>query len=440
MRKEIATRRHERGQTILIVAISLLSLLAMSALAIDVVTLYVAKSEIQRGADAVALAAARGIADSGVTTLPAGDPNLTDAKTLAQNLATAQINAVLNATTVNLVAGVQPTLVGTPTIDWTGGTNNPRITVALQSTNLPTFFARIWGSRSIVANASATAEAYNPANMATFTPIAPRSVKPWLVANSDPSRAGTPQFINPATGAVVTGATSVIGEQFNLTADCGPLAGCSLIDPTPRAHAPLQVDYVPAQVTASTSNVCPSTCLGATDYEHSIECADANSYAYLSCGGGASNITWDNSVNPGGGTGLSATAAECLIHATGTGSGQGQDTLNNASRWPDRPMTITAGSGAHSGFLVSTSNSVVTIPIIDTTPPFPASGQPLTVVGFLQAFINQVQGSGGAGTTAGDIQITVLNIAGCSSSDNGANPIVSSVGTSPVAVRLITPP
>ena len=52
-------RRQERGQTILLVAISLVSLLAMAALAIDVVTLYVASSQIQRAADAAALAGAK---------------------------------------------------------------------------------------------------------------------------------------------------------------------------------------------------------------------------------------------------------------------------------------------------------------------------------------------------------------------------------------------
>jgi hypothetical protein len=40
----------------------------------------------------------------------------------------------------------------------------------------------------------------------------------------------------------------------------------------------------------------------------------------------------------------------------------------------------------------------------------------------------------------GDIQINVLNIAGCSATNNGANPVVGGSGTSPVPVRLITPP
>ena len=60
--------RKERGQTILLVAVVIVTILAMAALAIDVVTLYVARTEMQRAADGAALAAARAFVDSGVTT------------------------------------------------------------------------------------------------------------------------------------------------------------------------------------------------------------------------------------------------------------------------------------------------------------------------------------------------------------------------------------
>ena len=82
----------------------------------------------------------------------------------------------------------------------------------------------------------------------------------------------------------------------------------------------------------------------------------------------------------------------------------------------------------------------MTIPIIDNTAlNFHSTGTyGVTVVGFMQAFINQVQ-DGTGGTNRGDINVTVLNIAGCSTTPNGANPVVGP-GTSPVPVRLITPP
>jgi hypothetical protein len=143
---------------------------------------------------------ADGIVDSGVTTLSSTDTNLTGAKTLAQTLATGYINAILP---YNLVSGIQPTLVGSPTITYLASTNpppnsNPQITVTLQVAHLPVLFSRIWKAVAPTARASATAEAYNPANIAPpqpFTPIWPRSVKPWLIANQDPQQSGNP-FVN----------------------------------------------------------------------------------------------------------------------------------------------------------------------------------------------------------------------------------------------------
>jgi hypothetical protein len=91
---------------------------------------------------------------------------------------------------------------------------------------------------------------------------------------------------------------------------------------------------------------------------------------------------------------------------------------------------------------VTTSSSIVTIPIIDTSMApntFPVSPGAVTVVGFMQAFINQIDPNPGP-PTPGDINITVLNISGCSNIDNGANPVVGGSGTSPIPVRLITSP
>src|SRR5579872_1297701 len=320
-------RRHEQGQTILLVAISLVSLLAMAALAIDIVTLYVARSEIQRAADAAALAAAKAIADSGVTSLDSGSANLTAAQLLAQNMATAAVTALVNSSsTYNLVNGGPPTLsTVTPIpIDFSRQ-GNPHVTVQLSSTNLPTFFSRIWGAAAPSVTATATAEAYNPANLPTstpFTPIAPTSVKPWLVANWDPTGTTATHLVDPATWIVDSG---VIGKSFDLVSDCihlgpnkchpknNPPQVASLGPPYP------QVQYVPAVVnTLNTQNICPA-CAGATDYEHSIECADvATSYQVLSCGGGSTQIQWDDGINPGPSPGNNATSlgGQCLIHAS----------------------------------------------------------------------------------------------------------------------------
>ncbi len=60
-------RKRERGQTLALVAVSLVSLLAMAALSIDVISLYEARAEAQRAANAAALAGAQMIAESGIT-------------------------------------------------------------------------------------------------------------------------------------------------------------------------------------------------------------------------------------------------------------------------------------------------------------------------------------------------------------------------------------
>ena len=54
----------------ILVVLAMLSMLGIVALAIDVITLYSARSETQRAADSAALVAAKMLVDAGVT----GDP------------------------------------------------------------------------------------------------------------------------------------------------------------------------------------------------------------------------------------------------------------------------------------------------------------------------------------------------------------------------------
>jgi uncharacterized membrane protein len=60
IRRSTLSRHHERGITMVLVAMALVAIVAMAALSIDVVTLYLAREEAQRSADAAALGAARG--------------------------------------------------------------------------------------------------------------------------------------------------------------------------------------------------------------------------------------------------------------------------------------------------------------------------------------------------------------------------------------------
>src|SRR5216684_5070229 len=239
--RRIAIRRRpeERGQTIVLVAIALVSLLGMAALAIDVTTLYVARGEMQRAADAAALAGAKAFVDSGYTS----DPTNTTRQALAQTMATSVINSILAQ---NNVSGAPPVLVAaTPDFTHPG---NPQISVTLQRTDLPTFFARIWGTKLATVTATAVAEAYNPGNApAGYPPIAPKCVKPMLVANRDP--ASTNPFVDPVTGNPV--AANVIGEGIKLRACATP----------PCALGALEVTFRPAALVGpGTANLCPGGC------------------------------------------------------------------------------------------------------------------------------------------------------------------------------------
>jgi uncharacterized membrane protein len=182
-------RNNERGQTIVLVAVALIALLAMAALSIDVVTLYVARSEAQRTANASALAAAKMFATSGFTSVQAGGVISTGDLC---NASTIQAQAVAMQ---NTVAGLPATT--TVTCNFTVPLN-PRVTVTVQRTGLPTFFARIWGRVSNSVSATAIAEAYNPSGQQAPIRV---SVKPWLIPNCDISHKVP---LNPLPGRICT--------------------------------------------------------------------------------------------------------------------------------------------------------------------------------------------------------------------------------------------
>jgi hypothetical protein len=450
-------RRAEQGQTILLVAVSIVALLAMAALAIDVVTLYVAKSQIQVAADALALAGATAIANSGVTTLAAGDTDLPTVEGSAQTAANAAINAALAA---NLVDGQTPALVGSPTIDFaTHGNNNPTVTVTLQQTNLPTFFARIFARTSAMTQATATAEAYNPANMQEFTPVTPVCVKPWLMGDFDPTSGN--QLINPATGQLEPNVDQLIGNSANsfyLTSYCDQAGGPNKCNPRPGsfygqagnpANGYLAAYYAPA--TVDFTNIIQTSCSAAGSFDqYALDVAgcDLTSYTWTQCGGTQNNLLWNPGENPNNGTLSSdqnsdtALGAECLLGLTPpdqTGPGLGQDSLSyQPSPWPAGSPAITINRGAENGTNVSTSNSIVTIPVI-APQLMDQQHRAVTVIGFVQAFINQV-GYLGTPKDYGDINITVMNVVGCSQTPTGNSPVTGGNGASTIPVRLITPP
>jgi hypothetical protein len=429
-----------------LVAVALVAIMAMAALSIDAVTLYLANAEAQRGADAAALAGARVLSLSGIT----GDPtNATDswtpACTLAQQVATA-------VATQNTMGGATITS-GQVVVTFTDRNGkdctsqgavafgvNAMVQVKIQRTDLPTFFARIWGRQGSSVSATATAEVFNSSDAKDFSaanvqlPVQPRCVKPWIVPNRDPF--GGVRFVLPSDGSIINPGvlqlgTGVIGESFQLQADCaGPNCNPPNPDNPPKANGgstPKTLEYVPALIQTPFSAV-PSC--ATTDYQRAIAgCDQTTVYACGQTNGASGDLT----INPGGITGDTATAVQCLTQALPTYSGA--DTINTGVF----PFQIKAGDGnplvttgiIPSGSVITSSNSIVTVPMYDDNPLVKLNGAKpdVTITGFLQVFINSVD------ATTGNINVTVMNVTGC-----GNTAATAVAGSSPVPIRLVANP
>lgn len=497
-RSSIDGRSRERGVTMVLVAIAMVAIIAMAALSIDVVTLYLAKVEAQRSADAAALAGARIIALSGLTGAP-GNQAGAWASICGAGPTSPSTQAAKAVAIQGTIGSVAPTVIVTYSAGGTSGADcstlpaafgvNPMVTVTVTRAGLPTFFSRIWGNTGNSVSATATAEAYNASNSGnvgnavtgTITPVTPRCVKPWMVPNRDPNNpgkdgsgvwcdnvdAGAPNscntFVNVNDGSITnpgislngTETNGVIGERFWLTQDCRHAGSTCVLrpslsgSPTPQANyypntgvrsfiqQPPNLQYLPGEAPAATPHAIPSCSVGSA-YEEAVGGCDESTV--YQCGvpiaGNPNPNKIDLAVNPGQGTNDNENAITCLIHegdATDT-QPDGQDTLDYTAY----PFKVLAGGSnplLGSANPVTSSPSVVSLPIYDSAAvTVNGSGTTdVTIVGFLQVFINSVD-------QWGNVDVTVLNVAGCSNG-GGPDPVGNPVkGSSPVPVRLVTPP
>lgn len=497
-----ATHRHRQaGVTMVLVAVAMIAIISMAALSIDVVTLYLAKEEAQRTADQAALAAARILSVSGITGDPSNGTGNWAAICGTDGVATKAAKALIAQNTISKL------VPGSPNVTYSAGSSgsigssadcsslaasafgvNPMVTVQFAVTGLPTFFSRIWGNSGNSVSATASAEAFNPSNSGNvgnqstgnITPVQPRCVKPWVVANQDPGRPaptggnycnqpGGPgicsKIVDTSTGQIIhpgitsdgtgSGSSGIIGETFWLNADCRwSKPGCNLRQKPPlntptqpqanlnngygNMQGPPNLLYVPNQVT--TTPVGVPSCSTDSDYEEAIGGCDQP--ANYSCGVQNAN-TVDLSIYPDSDT---SNGVQCLTHQNTAGditSPSGQDTFNTGAIVPGPsayPFQILAGTsnpmvsaGLPSGTPITSSTSIVSLPIYDETTVTltPGTTNIVTFVGFLQVFINAVD-------QKGNINVTVLNVAGCG---NGTTPPRTAItGNSPVPTRLITPP
>src|ERR1700745_149947 len=162
-------RNRQRGSALFTVAVALIAFIGLMGLAIDLVSLYLGKSEAQRAADAAALAGATVFVSSGCTSNSAG-------------CGAAQTAATTQAVTVgklNLVAGAAPTIPnGNVSFDLTHP-GDPLITVVVSAT-MPTYFMKLFGVNTANVSSTATAEAYNPSGTANGPTFCVSCLKPFL--------------------------------------------------------------------------------------------------------------------------------------------------------------------------------------------------------------------------------------------------------------------
>lgn len=483
-RPERGSARHERerGVTMALVALAMVGIIAMAGLSVDIGTLYQASAEAQRAADAGALAAAQIISISGLTGDPAnvsgswqlvcggvGSPASSAAITAVQQnlvgrtaIATASISVTYSA------GSAAPGGIGDCSATTAAFGINPVVTVTVTQPNLPTFFARIWGKTATSVSASASAEAFNPSgsenysNGGTVVPVQPRCVKPWIVPNVDPLHP-TAGCINSATSqncqplisetdgsiqnpGVYNSNSGIIGETFHLIPDCNATGNCNsgggattFVNP-PTANygtnSPPTLQYVPGVVPAGVA-ATPSCASSADAYQQAI--AGCDETTVYQCGVQASSLPNPNMVdlteNPGHATSDTSQATQCLIHQL-----SGQDNILDSSF----PFAIIAGAGNPlriAGTQITSSNSIMSLPIYDNAPggtltPLTPNGNnqaPVTIIGFLEVFVTSIDA-----TVDGGLDVTVLNVAGCGNQVTAGTAALA--GTSPVPVRLITPP
>ena len=431
-------RKHEQGIIITLVAIFMLFIVgAMAALSIDVVTFYTARSEAQIAADGAALAGARVLANTGMTssTDPIAAPALAaNAKSLAVRVAilVAQQNQVggqklaaseVSVTTSDTCSTTAPAPLYT----------NPCVTVRVQRTDLPTFFARIWGTTTVTVAASATAEAYNPSGLATVSgssvaPVAPSCVKPWLLPNMDPKLGGAFTIFDRASGA--------ISDPLLLGWDTGGVASTTRLQAS-TSSTPSAWQYYPEDETGfPTSQDVPECATGLDSRQQSIAgCVQTP----VICGTfvGVATGTDPTTLN-----GEAATAVDCLTNTKWNPNGGDQisTTLNPPSPFQfspgdSNPLVMSGALTASANIMIS--NSLVTVPVFDnstwtsTTPP-----TSVQVIGFVQVFLQPL---GNAVPPIQTIRTKVINMVGCGANlaSSTAVPVYGN-GPSAVPVRLIS--
>jgi hypothetical protein len=388
----------QRGSSLAIIGVAMVALVGMMGLGIDSVSLYTGKSEAQRAADAAALAGAQEFVVSGFTS---GLVTQATVKTLATTQAIA-------AGQKNKVGGVAPSIpAANVTFDFTHA-GNPLITVQVGAT-MPTYFMRMFGINTASIAATATAEAYNPTGSTTNGPtLCTSCLRPFLVPNCDPVH-----LLAQPSGNTNCPPSGVAGQNQdyllvppNYTVKRPQIAPTGIVGESWTLHTGGPSTGTPSQW----YSVAFLGSQSKNAYQTNISSCNTDA---IVCGTVLQTLD-------GKAVGPSDHGINNLIHATGNGLNNGQDTIDVSGGATPFPMhagsnnpLVTAGI-ISAGAQVMQSDSLVTTPVYDGSVLNPGTST-VTVVGYLQMFITEVQHN----KTDDFITAIITNVMSCGSATGG---------------------
>jgi hypothetical protein len=435
-------RNRQAGVTLYIVAGLLVIVLAVSALAIDLVSFYVGRNEAQRAADAGALAGAQIFTVQGCTNGTGGCVAGGAQEALARTQAVTMASQ-------NPVFGQAPSS-GTVTTTFSYPTPmEPQITCTVHRDSasgnaIPTMFAKVFGVTTVDVSASATAEAFNPSG--SNVSVGTSCLKPFLVPNCDPSHlvAGTSPVANTAcpTASNVPCTSASTNCQSYFFYPAGAVNPGAVVNPGVYNASNPAAGGVVGAPWALHSEAGPSQWYligytgnsGAQLRTFISACAPAvvACHATLNTANGKKVGPTDQGVN-------------AFINANGDGLNQGQDSICSPSSSPacaTPPFLITGGANNPNPNLVGKtfltgSSSLASVAVFSGLDinglPLQPGGSTVTILGYMEMFFTQANHTG----TGDEIDGVILSIGGCGTTNASGGPPIISTGGSPIPIRLI---
>lgn len=393
----------EKGSILLMAGAALVMMLAVSAIAIDLVNLYLARAQAQRAADAAALAGAQAFISTGCTTGGCNPGGIQETVATQQAVAAAAQNYIAGQPAV--VDPASNVVFSYPTAQ------EPQITVTAGSP-VETFFAKVFGIQTVNVSAKATAEAYNQAGDSN-TKLGATCVKPFLLPNCDPVHTGSPNTSCATAGQGYFFQPGVSNQLLNPGLYSAGVQGMPWT--LHSAGGPSQW-YLAGFADAAASSASAIR-------DHIAMCTPA----IYACG---DYLPTANGSSVGG----VAQGTDMLINADADGLNHGQDTIDTTT---GPPFAITGGYNNPNPALrgkvfydYSQSTSVVTVPVYDGSA-LPAGGTSVQIQGYMQIFIQDMHKNGSDKM----IDAVILNVSYCGDSA-GSNTTVAQAGA-PIPIRLI---